>query len=151
MNPGGLSCKWHCILLHFNESWRGQVLLLIGSWWLKSVIRLPKGVNQNLVFRGDLSLCYIGIAQFIYCITLCIHDIVLFWQFLDECSNLKAECRKNVIHDAFDAIYVSYYIDNRSRDFLCIFFHLRPVMVDTVRSLPPEPAVLCAHALHEQK
>ena len=28
---------------------------------------------------------------------------------------------------------------------------LRPVMVDTVRSLPPEPAVLCAHALHERR
>ena len=35
--------------------------------------------------------------------------------------------------------------------FLCVVFHLRPVMVDTVRSLPPEPAVLCAHALHERK
>ena len=72
-------------------------------------------------------------------------------QFLDESSNLKAGCKKDVVHDAFDAIYVSY-IDNRSCDFLCIFFfHLRPVMVDTVRSLPPEPAVLCAHALHERK
>ena len=29
--------------------------------------------------------------------------------------------------------------------FLCIFFYLRPVMVDAVRSLPPESAVtLCA-------
>ena len=71
-------------------------------------------------------------------------------QFLDESSNLKAGCKKDVVRDAFDAIYVSY-IDNRSRDFLCIFFHLCPVMVDTVRSLPPEPAVLCAHALHERK
>ena len=71
-------------------------------------------------------------------------------QFLDEYSNLKAECKKDVVHDAFDAIYVSY-IDNRSRDFLCNFFHLRPVMVDIVRSLPPEPAVLCAHALHERR
>ena len=68
-------------------------------------------------------------------------------QYLDESSNLKAVCKKDVVHDAFDAIYVSY-IDNRSRNFLCIFFHLRPVMVDTVRSLPPESAVLCAHALH---
>ena len=33
--------------------------------------------------------------------------------------------------------------------FFCNFFHLRPVMVDIVRSLPPEPAVLRAHALHE--
>ena len=36
--------------------------------------------------------------------------------------------------ELFDAIYVSY-IDNRSRDFY-VFFHLRPVMVETVRSLP---------------
>ena len=71
-------------------------------------------------------------------------------QLLGESSNLKAGCKKDVVHDAFDAIYVSY-IDNRSRDFLCVVFHLRPVMVDTVRSLPPEPAVLCAHALHERK
>ena len=72
-------------------------------------------------------------------------------QFLDEYSNLKAECKKDVVHDAFDAIYVSY-IDNRSRDFsICNFFHLRLVMVDIVRSLPPEPAVLCAHALHERR
>ena len=69
-------------------------------------------------------------------------------QFLDESSNLKAGCKKDVVHDAFDAIYVSY-IDNRSRDFF--LFYLCPVMVDTVRSLPPEPAVLCAHALHERK
>ena len=41
-------------------------------------------------------------------------------QFLDEYSNLEAECKKDVVHDAFDAIYVSY-IDNRSRDFLCNF------------------------------
>ena len=64
MNPGGLSCKWHCILLHFDESWRGQALFLIGSWWLKSIIRLPEGVNQNLLFcAGGVSLYYIGIAQ----------------------------------------------------------------------------------------
>ena len=37
------------------------------------------------------------------------------------------------------------YIDNRSRDFFMYFFQLCLVMVDTVRSLPPEPAVLCAH------
>ena len=72
-------------------------------------------------------------------------------QFLDESSNLKAGCKKDVVHDAYDAIYVSYYIDNRSHDFLCIFFHLRPVMVETVRSLPPKPALLCAHALHKRK
>ena len=42
-------------------------------------------------------------------------------RFLDEYSNLKADCKKDVVHDAFDAIYVSY-IDNRSRDFLCNFF-----------------------------
>ena len=72
-------------------------------------------------------------------------------QFLDESSNLKAGCKKDVVYDAFDAIYVSYIDNRRSGDFLCIFFHLRPVMVDTVRSLPPEPAVLCAHALHERK
>ena len=28
-------------------------------------------------------------------------------QFLDESSNLKAECKKDVVHGAFDAIYVS--------------------------------------------
>ena len=75
----------------------------------------------------------------------------LISQFLDESSNLKAGCKKDVVHDAFGTIYVSY-IDNRSRDFY-VFFHLRPVMVmvDTVRSLPPKPAVLCAHALHERR
>ena len=66
---------------------------------------------------------------------------------MGESSNLKAGCKKDVVHDALDAIYVSY-IDNPSRDFLCVVFHLRPVMVDTVRS---EPAALCAHALHERK
>ena len=66
MNPGGLSCKWYCILLHFNESWRDQVLFLIGSWWLKSIIRLPEGVNQNWVFRGGVSL-YIAIMRIIFC------------------------------------------------------------------------------------
>ena len=35
--------------------------------------------------------------------------------------------------------------------YIIIFFHPRPVMVDIVRSLPPEPAVLCAHALHERR
>ena len=63
MNSEGLSCKCHCILLRFNESWRDQVLFLIGSLWLKSIIRLPQGVNQNLVFRGSVSL-YTGIAHF---------------------------------------------------------------------------------------
>ena len=60
-------------------------------------------------------------------------------QLLDESSNLKAGCKKDVIHDAFDAIYVSY-IHNRSA---ILSFHLRPVMVDIVHSLPPEPAVFC--------
>ena len=55
---------------------------------------------------------------------------------MDESSNLKAGCKKDVVRDAFDAIYVSYIDNRRSGDFLCIFFHLRPVMVDTVRSLP---------------
>ena len=59
---------------------------------------------------------------------------------MDESSNLKAGRKKDVVHDAFDAIYVLYNEKN-----LC------PLMVDTVRSLPPEPAVLCAHTLHEQK
>ena len=80
---------------------------------------------------------------------LCSYSCIIS-QFLGESSILKAGCKKDVVHDAFDAIYVSY-IDNRSRDFLCVVFHLRPVMVDTVRSLPPEPAVLYAHALHERK
>ena len=40
--------------------------------------------------------------------------------FLDESSNLKAGCQKDVVHDAFDAIYVSY-IDNCSRDFFMYF------------------------------
>ena len=42
-------------------------------------------------------------GQCIYCITLCIH--VVFHYFLNEYSNLKAECKKDVVHDAFDAIY----------------------------------------------
>ena len=54
--------------------------------------------------------------------------------FLDESSNLKAGCKKDVVHDAFDAIYVSC-IDNCSRYFLCNFFHLRPVMVDILSAL----------------
>ena len=33
-------------------------------------------------------------------------------QFLDESSNLKAGCKKDV-HDAFDTIYVSYTVDPR--------------------------------------
>ena len=72
---------------------------------------------------------------------------------MDESSNLKAGCKKDidVVHDAVDAIIYVSYIDNRSRDFISIFFHLRPVMVDNVHSLPPEPAVLCVHALHERK
>ena len=76
-----------------------------------------------------------------------LYDSCIISQFLDESSNLKTGCKKDVVHDTFDAIYVSH-IDNRSRDFLC---HLRPVVLDTVRSLPPEPVVLCAHALHEWK
>lgn len=52
------------------------------------------------------------------------------------------------IDDAFDTIYMSC-IHNRSRNFLRNFFHLHPIMVAIVRSLPPEPAVLCTHALHE--
>ena len=102
-------------------------------------------INQ-FFFCKELSEVISG--QCIYCITLCIH--VVFHYFLNEYSNLKAECKKDIVHDAFDAIYVSY-IDNRSRDFLCNFFHPRPVMVDIVCSLPPEPAVLCAHALHERR
>ena len=35
--------------------------------------------------------------------------------------------------------------------FLCNFFHLRPVMVDIVCSLPLEPAVFRAHALHKRR
>ena len=38
-------------------------------------------------------------------------------QFLDESSNLKAGCKKDVVHDAFDASYASY-IDNRSNFFI---------------------------------
>ena len=53
-------------------------------------------------------------------------------------------------YDAFDAIYASC-IDNRSRNFLCNFFHLTSVMVDIVRSLPSEPAIHCARALHERR
>ena len=45
-----------------------------------------------------------------------LHYSCIISQFLDESSNLKAGCKKDVVHDAFDAIYVSY-IDNRSRDF----------------------------------
>ena len=71
-------------------------------------------------------------------------------QFLDESSNLKAGYKKDVVHDAFDAIYVSC-IHNRSHDFFMYFFHLCLVMVNIVHSLPPEQAVLCAHALHEQR
>ena len=37
-------------------------------------------------------------------------------QFLDESSNLKAGCKKDVFHDAFDAIYVS-----QPRFFMCCF------------------------------
>ena len=68
-------------------------------------------------------------------------------QLLDEYSNLKAECKEDVVHDAFDAIYVSY-IDNRSRDFLCNFFHLRLVMVDIVRSLPPVSQQICSAGIY---
>ena len=35
--------------------------------------------------------------------------------------------------------------------FYVIFFHPRPVMVAIVRSLPPEPAVLCMRALRERR
>lgn len=42
-------------------------------------------------------------------------------QFLDESSNLRAGCKKDAIHDAFDAIYVSC-IHNSSHNFLCNFF-----------------------------
>ena len=55
------------------------------------------------------------------------HNISLLYvfmfisQFLDESSNLKAGCKKDVVHDAFDAIYVSC-IDNHSCDFCVIFF-----------------------------
>ena len=42
-------------------------------------------------------------------------------QFLDGSSNLKAGCKKDAVHDAFDAIYMSC-IHNRSSDFLCNFF-----------------------------
>ena len=41
-------------------------------------------------------------------------------QFLDKSSNLKAGCKKDVVHDAFDTIYVSY-IDNHSRNFYVLF------------------------------
>ena len=37
----------------------------------------------------------------LYCITSCIIS-----QFLDESSNLKAGSKKDVVHDAFDAIYI---------------------------------------------
>ena len=67
-------------------------------------------------------------------------------QFLGGSSNLKAGCRTDAVHDAFDAICMSC-IHNRSREFLRNFFHLRPVMVAVVRSLPPEPAVLGTRAL----
>ena len=71
-------------------------------------------------------------------------------QFLDESSNLRAGCKKDAIHDAFDAIYKSC-IHNSSRNFLCNFFHPRPVMVAIVCSLPLEPAILCTRALHERR
>ena len=44
-------------------------------------------------------------------------------QFLDESSNLRAGCKKDAIHDAFDTIHVSC-IHNSSRNFYVIFFTL---------------------------
>ena len=65
-------------------------------------------------------------------------------QFLDESSNLKAGCKLFMVH-LMPFMCHNNYIDNRSRDFFMDFFHFRPIMVDTVHSLPPEPAVLCVH------
>ena len=67
-------------------------------------------INQILLqrtFRGSFWTMHI-LHYFMYS---CIIS-----QFLDESSNLKAGCKKDDVHYAFGAIYVSY-IDNRSRDF----------------------------------
>ena len=70
-------------------------------------------------------------------------------QFLDGSSNPKAGCKKDAFHDAFDTIYVPY-IHISNRNILCNFFLSCPIMVDFVRPLPPEPAVLRRCALRER-
>ena len=52
-------------------------------------------ISINQIFCKELSEVVSG--QCIYFITLCIH-------VMDESSNLKAGCKKDVVHDAFDAI-----------------------------------------------
>ena len=67
--------------------------------------------------------------------------VCIVLQFLDKSSNLKAGCKKDAIYDAFDTIYVSYSHISR-RNILCNFFQSCPVIYATVRSLPPESALL---------
>ena len=102
-------------------------------------------ISINQIFFSCKEVLEVVSGQCIICITL--RSVS---QFLDESSNLRTGCKKDTIHDAFDAIYVSC-IHNSSYKFLCNFFHSRPVMVAIIRSLPPEPAVLCTRALRERR
>ena len=73
-------------------------------------------------------------------------------QFLDGSSKLRAGCKKDVAHDAFDSIYVSC-IHNSSRNFYVIFFTLvrQWSLLSALYRLRTEPAVLCTSALRERR
>ena len=85
--------------------------------------------NVQIIFQNFLTICkhkpdffFVKRFQRQFLDNACIALLYVFVsQCLDESSNLKAGCKKDVVHDA---IYMSC-IHNRSHD----FFHLRPVMV----------------------
>ena len=55
---------------------------------------------------------------------------------MDRSSNLKAGCKKDAIHNAFDTI--CHVLISVAAIVYVIFFQSCPVMVNTVRSLPLE-------------
>ena len=69
-------------------------------------------------------------------ILLLFHNFYLGGGGGDGSSNLKAGCKKDAIHDAFDTVYVICSSQWPPNILLQFFFQSCPVLVATLRSLP---------------
>ena len=81
----------------------------------------------------------------LYCHILCSYCSTILVASL----NLKAGCRKDGNHGAFNTKFSVCVI--YSCQWLQYFIQSCLVMVATVHSLSPEPALLCRHTLHMQR
>ena len=90
-----------------------NLTIFFNSWRIWRIF-LDWKISINQIFGGN-ELLEVVSGQCIYCISLCAH--ILFSQFFDGSSNLKAGYKKDAIHDAFN----STYTHNSSHNIYAIF------------------------------